>query len=466
MKTRIFCLLVVLLAVLSANLGTRPAAACSTCYSPLPTLCETIEPAQIAVFARLVKAGPGFGGVSEFRIDHVLKGREFLGDTTTANVVYFPSETQPPGTPFLILGNAFNDGNRWGSTIEVTTRSKEYISHMLDLPKKGLERLEYALPYLNDPEDLLWNDAHDEFAKSPYRTIHKLKPLLDPDDFVQRLQAITDPLEKRINLYWTLLSICATEKHVPFMEERLQEANAANCNNLNALIACYLTVVKEKGLPLIERRFLSSEDLDNLAVSNAAIAALRFHGEESDAMDRKYLIDVMIHMLDRPQLGRNIVIDLARWEVWSPLDKVAAMFESAAAAENTLWIRETVVQYLLACPLPEAKKYIERFEKMEPDLFRRKRREVEAQIAQAEPAAVPKPAAVAQNDDPDAGATKSQLGQANTAAGRDQPPHQASPAASASVVWLLVPVALLAVVVVVLIIFAARRRGVGVSEQL
>jgi hypothetical protein len=172
----------------------------------------------------------------------------------------------------------------------------------------------------------------------------------------------------------------------------------------------------------------------------------------------------MVRMLDRPQLGRNIVLDLARWEVWSALDKVAAMFESAAAAENTLWIREMVVQYLLACPLPKAKEYIEQFEKMEPDLFKRKRRELESQIVQAEPAAAAKPAAVV--DKPDDRATKSQPAQANTAADRDQPPNQSSPATITPLAWLLVPVALLAVVVVVLIVIASRRRGVGVSEQL
>ena len=89
--------------------SSAPCGACGICEVVAPTICDNIESADIAVLARLTKRSAGFGGLSEFQIDHVIKGREKLGDVRVAVVRYFPLETLADDTPFYILGNAVPD---------------------------------------------------------------------------------------------------------------------------------------------------------------------------------------------------------------------------------------------------------------------------------------------------------------------------------------------------------------------
>ena len=63
-------------------------------------------------------------------------------------------------------------------------------------------------------------------------------------------------------------------------------------------------------------------------------------------------------------MGARVLSDLARWEDWSVVGQVSELFVDAEG--DTLWIREPVVRYLLACPLPEAKKQLSRLQRLDP----------------------------------------------------------------------------------------------------
>lgn len=51
------------------------------------------------------------------------------------------------------------------------------------------------------------------------------------------------------------------------------------------------------------------------------------------------------------------------------MDRLVEMFKKAEKA--TSWIRIPVVQYLMACPLPEAKKRLAELKEIDPDAVRR-----------------------------------------------------------------------------------------------
>jgi hypothetical protein len=74
-------------------------------------------------------------------------------------------------------------------------------------------------------------------------------------------------------------------------------------------------------------------------------------------------------MLDRPQLADLVIPDLARWEDWSVMDRLVQLFKDAN--DDSIWVRVPVVNYLRACPLPEAKKHIEELAKIDPDAVKR-----------------------------------------------------------------------------------------------
>ena len=64
-----------------------------------------------------------------------------------------------------------------------------------------------------------------------------------------------------------------------------------------------------------------------------------------------------------------IIPDLARWEDWSQLDRLVAMFKSADA--KTTYVRMPIINYVRACPLPAAKQALEEFQQIDPEAVKR-----------------------------------------------------------------------------------------------
>jgi hypothetical protein len=64
-----------------------------------------------------------------------------------------------------------------------------------------------------------------------------------------------------------------------------------------------------------------------------------------------------------------VIADLARWEDWSVIDRLTELFEKADA--DSIFVREPVVNYLRACPLPAAAEAIKKLEKIDPEAVRR-----------------------------------------------------------------------------------------------
>jgi hypothetical protein len=74
-------------------------------------------------------------------------------------------------------------------------------------------------------------------------------------------------------------------------------------------------------------------------------------------------------MLDRPQLADLVIPDLARWEDWSVTDRLVELFKKSN--EESSWVRVPVINYLRACPLPDAKQKIDELAKIDPESIKR-----------------------------------------------------------------------------------------------
>jgi hypothetical protein len=137
---------------------------------------------------------------------------------------------------------------------------------------------------------------------------------------------------------------------------------------LDALISAYLMLKGVDGMPVIESAYLSNKDAE-YTDTYSAIMALRFHGQEENVIPRERLLAGLRTMLDRPQLADLVIPDLARWEDWSAVDRLATLFKNAD--EESSWVRIPVIKYLQACPLPEAKTKLAELAKIDPEVVKR-----------------------------------------------------------------------------------------------
>ncbi len=370
------------LLLVASTAPMRSVVACPFCAAVALTFSEEMANSDGTVIAKLVEvpkrkvagpAAPGdvggaIGGTDfsdskgKFEVVDVLKGEVKPGDKL--EVFYFGQ--QPAGTMFLIMGNDPPKWN-WAAPIPLSERAVNYIRELPKLAATGPDRLAFFQKFLEDRDDLLARDAYDEFAKAPYSDVQGLSKRMDRP---QLLKWIQDPevSTSHRRLYLTMLSTCGTPEDAILLENMLLADNDEPKPGLDAMIACYLTLKGPTGMPMIEDMFLKNRKAE-YTDTYACIMALRFHGQEESLIPKERILEALRHMLDRPELADLVISDLARWEDWSVMDRLVKLFKNAD--EKSSWVRVPVVQYLNACPLPEAKEKIAELTKIDPDSVKR-----------------------------------------------------------------------------------------------
>jgi len=227
--------------------------------------------------------------------------------------------------------------------------------------------LRFFQQYLEDESTMLADDAYDEFANTPFESIKKLKDEMDHDQLVAWIKDPEMTINRR-RLYLVMLSVCGNEADIPMLEAMLRSTQPADRKGLDSLISCYLTLAGRDGLATVEELFLANKQAP-YADTFAAILAIRFQGSEADIIPRSDLLKTLHSVLERPDLADLVIPDLARWSDWTQIDRLTQLFKEADADTN--WIRVPVVNYMRACPLPEAKEAIEKFKEIDPDAVKR-----------------------------------------------------------------------------------------------
>jgi hypothetical protein len=364
------------------------AAACPFCNAISKTLSEEIAGSDHVVFARRLAgtevpvgaaansaepASPGqpSSGVAQqvqhtaqFEIVEVLKSRGGVQPGQQIELLYFGRHAED--VLFAVYGMG-EEQISWSTPVALTPRSTAYLKQLPQLPPAGPDRLAFFQQYFEDEEAMLAADAYDEFARAPYADVRALKDRMDRQQLLAWIRS-PDMSVSRRRLYLTMLGVCGLPEDADALEQliRSDDRNVRSC--LDALVAAYLNLKGEPGLPLVEELFLGNPDAE-YTDTYSTIMALRFHLQESEQIPKQRLLGALRRVLDRKDLADLVIPDLARWQDWSVIDRLVALFKEAD--QKSAWVRVPVVNYLRACPLPEAKQRLEELAQIDPDAVRR-----------------------------------------------------------------------------------------------
>lgn len=351
-------------------MATAEVRACPFCSATSQTFSEELGTMDVAVIAKLVKLPAQSDKAGEelqkatFEVTQILKGEGLAKVKDKIETLYFGDGEV--GRSFLVMGIS-PPATMWSTPLPLTERGIKYLTNLVQLPKEGAERLLFFQEHLEDSDEMLARDAYDEFAKAPYAQLKAVKDKLKHEQAVAWIKNPEIPASRR-RLYLVMLGITGSEKDLPMIEEFMTSSDRKAKSGLDALIACYLTLKGEAGLPLVEKLFLANAKAD-YADTYAAIMAIRFHGSEGGIIDTKQLVKSLHPMLERPELADLVIPDLAKWQDWSVVDKLFELYKTAN--EKNSWVRVPVVNYLRACPLPKAKELLVECEKIDPAAVKR-----------------------------------------------------------------------------------------------
>ena len=376
------CFFRILAMVLFLSVGGSLLLACPFCRPVKTTFTEDINAADVAVLGELV-ARPKRPDSSEgelpaadiidsykttFRIKKIYKGdkRVNLGD----EIVAIYTGDAPIGAECLLRGIGKEEDLQWVPPLPLSQRAQTYVEQVLKLPENGAERLIFFEDYLEDKDPVLQGDAFDEFARADYQALKDVRASIDHERLLKWIQN-PDVTPSNRRLYFTMLSVCGKPEDLDLLREMLVSGDENQLKGLDSLISCYLTLAGAKGIDLVEDEFLRGGVFwdPEYVHTYAAIMAIRFQGQEGDIIPRDRLIAALQIVLDRPELADLVIPDLARWKDWASMDRLVQMFKDAG--EKSSWVRVPIVNFLRACPLPEAKEQLGELAKIDPDAVRR-----------------------------------------------------------------------------------------------
>lgn len=352
--------LVGLVLALMPNLGLS---ACPFCSAVSQTLRQEMAAMDTVAIAKIM-AGTESDSDAEFSIVSVIRGQKLVQEEQALRVNYFGNAK--PKQQFLLMGVDPPD-LLWSSPLPVSETAIKYVEAINQLPDDVMARLEFYMEYLEHPESLLARDAYDEFASAPYGEIKKLKSKLDREQLIEWIKDPGLPPDRK-RLYLVMLGVCGKASDTALLEELLKSEDPNRRAGLDSMIACYVTLKGADGLDLIDELFLSNTK-SQYADTYAAIMALRFHGTEGGVVEKDRVLKSMQLILDRPELADLVIPDLARWEDWSQIDKLVELFKNAD--EKSSWVRVPVINYLRACPKPEATTRLDEIKEIDPAAYKR-----------------------------------------------------------------------------------------------
>ncbi len=301
--------------------------------------------------------------MSTFEVEKILKGEEWVKLHEQIKVHYFGKRTEGV---FLIMGTDSPD-IIWTSPLVLSERGRKYVETVITLPT-GHERLEFFQDYLEDEDEMLARDAYDEFAKAPYEHVLAIKDNMNRQRVLAWVKDTQNVPASRRRLYLTMLGVCGQAEDADLLESYMRSDNREDRLGLDALVACYLTLRGPDGMRTVEELFLANQEAE-YSDTYAAIMAMRFHGAETEVIPKEILLRGFHCLLDRPELADLVIPDLARWEDWSVMPKLVELFRDADSESN--WVRVPIINYVRACPLPEAKTTMAELQRIDPEAVKR-----------------------------------------------------------------------------------------------
>lgn len=323
---------------------------CPFCSAPSLTLSEQLHSAQAAVLVQWAGGKEadreqGFSGTTSYEVLQIVTDESgTLKPGSQISLDRYRSGKK--GDLFLLLGTvlAADKQIEWSSPLEVSETSFNYIAQAPSSETPGTERLAYFMKFLEYPDELIASDAYGEFANSPYKDI---TPLADRMPREKLKQWLADPqvTPTRIGLYGLMLGLCGKPEDGEFLEKKIVEPSDDFRLGIDGVMGGYLVLTGSRGLNVLNQTKLTNQDIP-FSETFAAMQALRFMWTYGDGrIPAEDLRASMRLLLDRPNLADLVIVDLARWQDWSVMDRLMSLYE--ASEYDVPSIKRAIVRFLM-----------------------------------------------------------------------------------------------------------------------
>lgn len=336
------------LVVVAVWLAAQMTYACPFCAAPSLTMAEQVAQSDATVlvqWASGVKGTDDSAGSTTFEVKQIV--RNFKDTVKVGEKVTLPRyRAGKAGDLFMLMGTQTEKGKsiEWGSPLEVTEASFNYISQAPSPEVPVAKRLEYYVKFLEFSDQLVANDAYGEFANAPYEDITKLGSKM-PREKIRGWVTNPETPATRLGLYGLLIGLCGNADDGKAVEAKILQKSDDFRLGIDGLISGYLLLNGAKGLDVIDDAKLRNKNVP-FSETYAAMQAIRFMWQYGDGkIEQERLRASMRILLDRPELADLVIADLARWKDWSLQERLMKMYGEGEF--NIPSIKRAIIRYML-----------------------------------------------------------------------------------------------------------------------
>jgi hypothetical protein len=337
----------VIVALATVCVPLERAEACPFCSGAQMTLTEQLSSADAAVLVPWVsgvKDTEKEPGSTTYQIKQVVKGPK--GTQKDQKITLDRYRVAKPGELFFVLGTDMGEGKgvEWGSPLEVSETSFNYMAQAPSPEAPPAKRLAYFLKFLEFSDPVISNDAFAEFASAQYKDVEQLAPQL-PRDQIRKWINSPDTQVTRLGLYGMMIGLCGDESDADMLEKRILVKSDEFRLGIDGLMGGYLLIKKDKGLDVLDKYKLQDKKIP-FSETFSAMQALRFmwtYGTGRIAPER--LRQSMRLLLDRPEMVDLVIADLARWQDWSIQEKLMGMY--GEGAYDIPSVKRAIIRFML-----------------------------------------------------------------------------------------------------------------------
>jgi hypothetical protein len=350
-------------------LSSAPVAACPFCSSQGLTLMGEINQASMVLYGTIVSSKPDLNdsgtGTSDLQIETVLKNNEILGDRKLITLPrYIPITEKNP--KFVIFCDVFKgkiDPLR-GIPVTADSDTVKYLQGALAVKDKPIgARLRFYFDYLDNKDLEISSDAYKEFANADYKDYREMAKDLPADKIAKWLQDPSTP-GFRYGLYASMLGHCGNETHAKILHKMLEDPAKRSGSGVDGMLAGYAMLMPKEGLTYISK--ILNDGKKDFMLRYATLRAVRFFWDfRTDVADKKTLVVTVAPLLDQSDICDLAIEDLRKWGQWQLCERVLEIF--GRKTHDVPIIRRAIVRYMLSCPEPKAKAFIDQQRKIDPE---------------------------------------------------------------------------------------------------
>ena len=375
--------------------------ACPFCEAPGLTLSEQLGNSDVVVLAEWLEAdrggdAPDNPAYTRFEVKQALEGPFAVGKKL--KLAGYQSGTKGE-TVLLTAGGG--EILQWDLPVPISAEGFAYLRNAPDADAPVEQRLRFYLKHLEHPDDLVASDAYGEFGNVPFEQVEAIADEL-PREKLARWVADPDTDPARLAFYGMLLGLCGNDADADVLRDKIFKGTDEYRIGIDGLMSGFLLLTGEAGLKELEDaklspRYVPGPDGEPLEDENgepilvpfselyAAMQAVRFmwtYGGDRISADR--LKQALRIQLKSPDFAEVVIADLARWQDWGALDRVAGLWD--AEGYDVPAIRRAIVRYLLEAErdapttgdapphVAAAKAALAKIEAEDPDLVQSARR--------------------------------------------------------------------------------------------